>query len=100
MPSFAKYEEISIETTISVDEFYCEMSKSEMKEMTSMLSKEITEGTDLMDILDPPPESMFEVLEIDKEKFYKNLAHHVGTTDSQFLEQFIEDLSYWSQDEK
>jgi len=110
MASFEK------EVNISVDEYFEGMSDGESKEMASLLvdaghvnisvsmfcggmsSEEENEmvsllidngDLDIIDIVDSCADAEA------KEKFYKELAYRVGTTDTEFLDNLIEALQYW-----
>lgn len=90
------YVDISVDVDVSVEEFYDAMTPTDMQEMATMLHS--SGSMDLMSILIPSQNNMFSMNSEQKEKFYKDLAYHVGMTDSQYLDELIENLSYWKRE--
>lgn len=75
--------DVEVNIDISVNEFYQEMSSIEEKDMLDLLRDDMS-PIELVDTLD------------DKAKFYKDLAYHLGVTDSDHLDALITELQYWS----
>ena len=88
--------DIEVNIEISAEEFYDAMTPSEMDEMARMLHG--NGNMNLINILSPDESCIYQMSSQDKEKFYKDLAYHVGMTDSEFLNELIENLKYWQRD--
>ena len=78
---------VDVDVEVSVSEFYGGMSDSDKNMMVALLAKDVS--AELMNILEYVDSD-------DKPKFYKELAYHVGNSDSEHLEPLIEELQYWS----
>lgn len=87
--------DIEVNINISAEEFYDAMTPPEMNEMAKMLHG--NGNMNLMDILNPEY-TVYAMSSEDKAKFYKDLAYHVGMTDSEYLDELIEDLGYWKRE--
>ena len=77
--------DINIDVDISVEEFFSEMSESDNKKMSKLLVE--SDDFDIVNAINQTD---------DKGKFYKELAYHVGVTDSEHLDALITELQYWS----
>lgn len=84
MAKFSVNKKIDVDVEISVEEYYDKMSVSEENEMIDLLRTNDLCVPDLMNTIQ------------DKAKFFKDLAYHIGVTDTEHIDALITELQYWS----